>query len=85
MACSAIAYLPLPITDAGLSSVQAALVMVAIGFGGLGLSHINDSGFWIVTKYLGLNVKQGLRYWTTVSTIFGVIGFLLTWAVYAVV
>lgn len=74
-----------PIADAGLSSVQAALVMVAIGFGGLGLSHINDSGFWIVTKYLGLNVKQGLRYWTTTSTIFGVIGFLLTWAVYAVV
>ena len=74
-----------PIADAGLSSVQATLVMVAIGFGGLVLSHINDSGFWIVTKYLGLSVKQGLRYWTTVSTAFGLIGFLLTWAVYAVV
>lgn len=74
-----------PIADAGLSSVQATFVMVAIGFGGLVLSHINDSGFWIVTKYLGLSVKQGLRYWTTVSTAFGLIGFLLTWAVYALV
>ncbi|MCI6205896.1 MAG: GntP family transporter [Corynebacterium glucuronolyticum] len=74
-----------PIADAGLSPVEATLIMVAIGFGGLGLSHINDSGFWIVTKYLGLSVKQGLKYWTTLSTIFGVVGFLITWAIYAVV
>ncbi|WP_301924942.1 GntP family transporter [Corynebacterium glaucum] len=74
-----------PIVDAGLSSLQTTLIMIAIGFGGLGLSHINDSGFWIVTKYLGLSVKQGLKYWTTVSTIFGVTGFLVTWAVYALV
>lgn len=74
-----------PITDAQLSTIQGALVMVAIGFGGLGLSHINDSGFWIVTKYLGLSVKQGLRYWTSLTTVYGVVGFLITWAIYAVV
>lgn len=74
-----------PIADAGLSSIEATLIMVAIGFGGLGLSHINDSGFWIVTKYLGLNVKQGLKYWTSLTTIYGVIGFLITWGVYALV
>lgn len=74
-----------PIADAGLTSLQATLVMVAIGFGGLGLSHINDSGFWIVTRYLGLNVKQGLQYWTTLSTAFGLIGFLITWGLYGLV
>ena len=74
-----------PIADAGLSPIEATLIMVAIGFGGLGLSHINDSGFWIVTKYMGLTVKQGLKYWTTLSTIFGVVGFLLTWGIYALV
>ena len=31
----------------------------------LGLSHVNDSGFWIVTRYLGLSVGDGLRTWTT--------------------
>ena len=58
---------------------------LANALGGLGLSHINDSGFWIVSKYLGLSVKDGLRTWTVLSTIFGVTGFLLTWGVFALV
>lgn len=74
-----------PILDAGYSDTQTVLVTIAIAFGGLGLSHINDSGFWIVTKYLGLSVKEGLKTWTVLSTVFGVVGFLLTWGVFAVV
>lgn len=74
-----------PIMDAGYSGTQMTLVTLAIAFGGLGLSHINDSGFWIVTKYLGLSVKDGLRTWTVLSTIFGLTGFLLTWGVFALV
>lgn len=73
------------IADAHYSSVQTALVTLAIGFGGLGLSHINDSGFWIVTKYLGLSVKDGLKTWTVITTIFGLLGFLLTWGVFLLV
>jgi gluconate:H+ symporter, GntP family len=69
----------------GYSPLQVALVNLSIGFGGLGLSHINDSGFWIVTKYLGLSVADGLKTWTTLTTICGVTGFLLTWAVWQVV
>ncbi|MCI5826379.1 MAG: gntP permease, partial [Arcanobacterium sp.] len=53
--------------------------------GALGLSHINDSGFWIVTKYMGLTVKDGLKTWTLLSTIFGVTGFALTWIVFELV
>lgn len=74
-----------PIIDAGYNDVQITLVTLAIAFGGLGLSHINDSGFWIVTKYLGLSVKDGLKTWTVLSTIFGLVGFLITWGVFAVV
>lgn len=74
-----------PIIDAGYNGTQITLVTLAIAFGGLGLSHINDSGFWIVTKYLGLSVKDGLRSWTLLSTVFGVTGFLVTWTVFALV
>lgn len=66
----------------GLDPVHTALVAVAIGYGGLGLSHVNDSGFWVVTRYLGLSVKDGLRTWTPLTTILGVAGFLLTWVLY---
>ncbi|GAA6526158.1 GntP family transporter [Intrasporangium sp. DVR] len=73
------------IAAGGYSPLQIALITLAIGFGGLGLSHINDSGFWIVTKYLGLSVADGLRTWTVLTTICGVSGFLLTWAAFALV
>ena len=74
-----------PIADAGYSNLQMTLVTLAICFGGLGLSHINDSGFWIVTKYMGLSVKDGLKTWTVLSTVFGLTGFLLTWGTFALV
>lgn len=59
------------------SSIQVALIALAIAFGALGLSHVNDSGFWVVTRYLGLSVSDGLRTWTVLTTVLGVSGFLL--------
>lgn len=72
-----------PLIDAGLDPLHTTLVALAIGFGGLGLSHINDSGFWITTRYFGLSVKDGLKYWTTLTTAFSLLGFAFTWAAYA--
>lgn len=43
---------------------------------------MNDSGFWIVTRYLGLSVADGLRSWTVLTTILGLAGFLLTWLIW---
>ncbi|MGO2023746.1 MAG: GntT/GntP/DsdX family permease, partial [Brachybacterium tyrofermentans] len=54
------------------SSLQVALIILAIGLGSLTLSHINDSGFWIATKFLGLSVADGLRTWTVLTTVLGV-------------
>lgn len=70
------------INGGGYSALQVAILTVAIGFGGLGLSHVNDSGFWIVTRYLGLSVADGLRSWTVLTTILGLAGFLLTWLIW---
>ncbi|MBZ8177565.1 GntP family transporter [Corynebacterium sp. 3HC-13] len=66
-----------PVSSAVLSPVATTVVACAVGFGALAASHINDSGFWIVTRYLGLNVKDGLKTWTVVSTIFSLSGFLV--------
>ena len=44
-----------------LSQHHIALIIVAIGCGSLFLSHLNDSGFWIVKDCLGLTVGQTLR------------------------
>ena len=73
------------IAAGGYSAVQVVLIQMAIGFGALGLSHNSDSGFWIVTKYMGLSVKDGLKTWTALSTIAGLVGFALTGALWLVV
>lgn len=59
-----------------LSQPNVALIVIAIASGATVLSHVNDSGFWIVSKYLGLNEKQTLQSWTVMETIIGVCGLL---------
>lgn len=65
----------------GLEPLQLVLVTLATCFGSLGLSHVNDAGFWVVTRYLGLSVPDGLKTRTVLTTIMGVTGFLITAAV----
>lgn len=69
----------------GYSTVQTALILASVGFGAFGLSHVNDSGFWIVTRFLGLSVADGLRTWTVLTTVLGVAGFALTAITYAII
>jgi GntP family gluconate:H+ symporter len=66
------------VTQGGFNENQLALICLAMGAGGLSVSHVNDAGFWIVTRLVGLNVADGLRTWTVITTCAGIIGFLLT-------
>ncbi len=61
-----------------LNQPNVALVVIAIAAGATILSHVNDSGFWIVSKYLGMNEKQTLRSWTVMETIIAVCGLAFT-------
>jgi GntP family gluconate:H+ symporter len=64
-------------------TVDRELLVLAVGFGSLVLSHLNDGGFWIVKDFLGLTVGQTLRTWTVVETILATAGLgfvvLLSW------
>ncbi len=72
------------ILDGGFTTLQVVLIALAIAFGALGLSHVNDSGFWVVTRYLGLSVADGLKTWTVLTTVLGVVGFSLVAALWPV-
>lgn len=41
------------------SETMKVFTTVAIGAGALGISHANDSGFWVVTQLSGMTTKQG--------------------------
>lgn len=62
---------------AGISDFDRALTVVAIAGGATVLSHVNDSGFWLVSRYLNLSVSETLRSWTVISTLVGTTGFLV--------
>ncbi|MFO8239856.1 MAG: gluconate:H+ symporter [Dissulfuribacterales bacterium] len=67
-----------------LSQPQEALVVIAIAAGATILSHVNDSGFWLVGKYLGMDEKQTLQTWTVMETIIAVSGLTFAWLLYLV-
>ncbi|NTF44221.1 transporter [Agrobacterium rhizogenes] len=62
---------------ASLNPNQLALMALAMGAGGMSLSHVNDAGFWIVTRMCGLSVADGLKTWTVLTTIAGFTALLL--------
>ncbi|MDQ0770900.1 GntP family gluconate:H+ symporter [Pseudarthrobacter defluvii] len=73
------------VSGGGYSPAQIAVIVIAIGFGALGLSHVTDAGFWVVVRYYGLTVSDGLKTWTVLTTILGVAGFLLTFVAWVLV
>lgn len=65
------------VTAGDYSPMQVVLIVLAIACGSLALSHINDSGFWIFSRFLGLSVADGLRTWTVLCTVLGWTAFLV--------
>ncbi len=65
-----------------LSDAQMALVVIAIASGATILSHVSDSGFWLVGKYLRMDEKQTLQSWTIMETIIAVAGLLFAWILF---
>ncbi len=61
----------------GLSDVRIALVVVAIAAGATVLSHVNDSGFWLVSRFFGMDEKTTLKTWTVMETTLGVSAFAI--------
>ena len=68
-----------------IDAPHRALVVIAIASGATVLSHVNDSGFWLVGKYLGLTESQTLKTWTMMETIIGVVVFTITALLYVLI
>jgi Gnt-I system low-affinity gluconate transporter len=70
------------IIDMDLAMIDKTLIMMAIAAGSIILSHVNDSGFWLVNRYLNQSVQQTLKAWTIQSTIISVTSFTLIFLIY---
>ena len=70
---------------AGQPEPFAALVTLAIAAGATIASHVNDSGFWLVGRFLGLSTGETLRTWTVLETIIAVAGLTFILVAYGLV
>jgi len=64
----------------GLGSQFAHLLTVmAIGAGSMTVSHANDSFYWVITEFSGLEVKDSYRAWTLATLVQGVGTMVVIW------
>lgn len=68
----------------GFSEMQVAAITLATAAGSVFASHVNDSGFWLVGRLMGMDVKTTLKVWTTQQTFQSIVGFLLALVVFAI-
>jgi GntP family gluconate:H+ symporter len=65
------------VDQAGLSDFNIALLVMAIAAGATVLSHVNDSGFWLVSRFFEMDVSTTLKSWTVMETTLGLTVFVV--------
>lgn len=63
------------IAGAGYGSVDLAATVISLAAGSVMLSHVNDSGFWLVGRFFEMDVKTTFKTWTVMQTLVGLCGF----------
>ncbi|GAA3052290.1 MULTISPECIES: GntP family permease [Actinomycetes] len=64
------------------NALQVACIVLATAAGSVFAGHVNDSGFWLVGRLMGMDVKTTLKTWTVQQALQSVLGFLLVGIVY---
>ena len=65
------------VQELAFSPSVLALMTIAIAAGATAMSHVNDTGFWIVNRYFDISVKDTFVSWTCMATLIGFIGLFL--------
>ncbi|MFC0337670.1 gluconate:H+ symporter, GntP family [Kushneria avicenniae] len=76
---------PAVLAQPELAGMPAACITTAIVAGAIGYSHVNDSGFWLVGRFLQVETRTMLRTWSVMSTGISLMAFGLAWVLFALV
>ena len=60
------------------SELEKVILIISIGSGAMTISHVNDSYFWVVTKYSNLEMNDVLKYFSSATIIQGLTGLVLS-------
>lgn len=68
---------------AGYQGVELAAIVIAVASGSVMLSHVNDSGFWLVGRFFNMDIKTTFKTWTVMQTMVGLLGFALSGLIFS--
>ena len=60
------------------SELEKVILIISIGSGAMTISHVNDSYFWVVTKYSNIEINDVLKYFSSATLIQGLTGLVLS-------
>ncbi|MDO2936158.1 GntP family permease [Paeniglutamicibacter sulfureus] len=75
---------PVVVGNADLNQIEVVAIVLALAAGSVFAGHVNDSGFWLVSRFFGMDVKTTLKVWTVGQALVGVIGFAIAYLIFAV-
>ncbi|GAB2511621.1 GntP family permease [Paramicrobacterium agarici] len=75
---------PVVLDGGGFNTVQVVSIVLSLAAGSVFAGHVNDSGFWLVSRFFGMDTKTTLKTWTAGQALVGVIGFVFALVIYAV-
>jgi len=64
------------------SELEKVILIISIGSGAMTISHINDSYFWVVSKYSNIEMNDVLKFFSTTTLIQGLFGLLASITLY---
>ncbi|MCP9757784.1 permease DsdX, partial [Aquitalea sp. S1-19] len=60
------------------SGYSREIIVIAIGAGAIGWTHVTDSAFWVVKEYLGVSLSDALKKFTGGTVLASVVALGLT-------
>jgi len=73
------------VLSGGFNALQVACIVLATAAGSVFAGHVNDSGFWLVGRLMGMDVKTTLKTWTVQQALESVVGFVFVLIIFGAV
>jgi len=67
---------PVVLADTTLNPVELVAIVLALAAGSVFAGHVNDSGFWLVSRFFGMDTQTTLKTWTVGQALIAVCGFV---------
>lgn len=75
---------PVVVGNPDFSTLQVVAIVLSLAAGSVFASHVNDSGFWLVSRFFGMDTKTTLKTWTVAQTLLGLVGFAFSLVLYGI-